>query len=143
MEGFRDGGNVSREYGDFTHDRGLRGARFDPADCRRRANWNPDQVSAGEGGCADGIGERRIRGLWHGEAKAVRAEELDKLRRVAARKATHEHPIGSELASAAAHFDRLADRLEAMDPEFYRDAIAGYRAMALGSRHLDVGAVAR
>lgn len=90
-----------------------------------------------------GLGERRIRGLWHGEAKAVRAEELDKLRRVAARKATHEHPIGSELASAAAHFDRLADRLEAMDPEFYRDAIAGYRAMALGARHLDAGAGAR
>ena len=90
-----------------------------------------------------GLGEHRIRGLWHGEAKAVRAEELDKLRRVAARKATHEHPIGSELASAAAHFDGLADRLEAMDPEFHRSATDGYRALALGARRLDAGAGAR
>ena len=90
-----------------------------------------------------GIGERRIRGIWHAEARAIRAEEIDKLRRVAARKATDEQALGGGLSVAAAQFDQLADRLEAMDPEFHRDAIAGYRALALGARRLDVGAGAR
>lgn len=85
-----------------------------------------------------GLGERRVRGLWNREARAVLANELDVLRN-AARKATHEHDPASDIGSAADQFESLAARLEAIDPDLYRHQIDGYRALALGTRALVSG----
>lgn len=56
-----------------------------------------------------GLSERRVRGLYHREARAIRAEELDALRREAKRRRAEE--------SARAE---------------YRDAISVYRAALYG-----------
>jgi hypothetical protein len=82
-----------------------------------------------------GLGERRIRGLWNQEARAILDDEMQALRR-AARKATHEHEQASELRSAASQFESLANRLEAIDPDLYREEVAAYRALAFGARTL-------
>lgn len=60
---------------------------------------------------ATGIGERRVRGFWNGEAKMVAAEEMDRLRLAAAcakaEAAAH--------AEAYAEFNALSTRIAAIE----------------------------
>ena len=70
-----------------------------------------------------GIGDRRIRGIWNNEARAIRAEEMDRLRQVALDARTRED---LDLAYRA-HLARLRACQEAIrfSPSLVdRDAIA-------------------
>ena len=55
-----------------------------------------------------GIAERRVRGLWHQE-RAVRAEELDALRRAA--RANQKAEVDEEIAELRARLERLEETI--------------------------------
>ncbi|WP_371346494.1 hypothetical protein [Ancylobacter sp. IITR112] len=66
-----------------------------------------------------GLTERRVRGIWHREARAIRAEELDALRRAA--EAQKKAEFDAEISELRA---RLA-RLEAASPVAAAHALCG------------------
>lgn len=68
-----------------------------------------------------GLTERRVRGIWHREARAIRAEELDALRRAA--EAQKKADFDADISELRA---RLA-RLEAAAPVAPADALRGAR----------------
>jgi hypothetical protein len=64
-----------------------------------------------------GVSERRIRAIWHGEARAISSAEMDTLRAVTRQQSS------SSYADILAHGNRLeaaASALESVDPDFYR-----------------------
>lgn len=63
-----------------------------------------------------GLPERRVRGLWHKEARAIRADELDALRRAARQKDRAEHD--AEMAELWAYVARLEERIAMVDETF-------------------------
>lgn len=65
-----------------------------------------------------GLSERRIRGLWHKEARSIRADELDALRRAA--RAERKAEIDVEIAELRARLARLEERFAVE-----RQALAG------------------
>lgn len=68
-----------------------------------------------------GLSERRVRGIWHKEARAIRAEELDALRRAA--EAQKKAEFDADISELRA---RLA-RLEAAAPVAPSHALRGAR----------------
>ena len=56
-----------------------------------------------------GLPERRVRGLWHKEARAIRADELDALRRAA--RAEQKAEIDAEISELRARLARLEETL--------------------------------
>lgn len=69
---------------------------------------------------ATGLGDRRVRGIWNGEARRIEAEEMDRLRQVALDARTREeaeHAYRSHLArlQAARASLRLSDANENCD----------------------------
>lgn len=56
-----------------------------------------------------GLPERRVRGLWHKEARAIRAEELDALRRAA--RAEQRAEINAEIAGLRARIACLEEQI--------------------------------
>lgn len=71
---------------------------------------------------------RRIETMWRGTAR-ITAEEMDRLRALAAAKTAFEE-------SHASRLDRHADRLEAVDHDFYRAEIDRLRGQADQLRNL-------
>lgn len=69
-----------------------------------------------------GLGHRRVRGIWNGEARAIRAEELDALRRAAKPKAET-----NALQDFASRLAAVEARLTSIDPEFHSGQIAELR----------------
>jgi hypothetical protein len=66
-----------------------------------------------------GMTERRVKAIWHGEARLIRADEMDLLRAAVAinakKKAT------DDTLAHAARLDAAAQALEAVDHDFYRE----------------------
>lgn len=84
-----------------------------------------------------GIPERRVRAIWHKEARLIRAEEMDTLRRAARAREKAEHD--AEMAEIWAYVARLEERLAVADADFtgphreaLRSAVAPARRLADG-----------
>lgn len=83
-----------------------------------------------------GIQERRVRAIWHKEARVIRAEEMDTLRRAARAREKAEHD--AEMAELWAHVARLemiahkVGRILAGNPHFedHWADIAGYARLS-------------
>ena len=74
-----------------------------------------------------GFGERRLKGIWHGEARRICVEEMAALKAAADRRRT------SSLASIQTNADRLdavAHSLEGIDADFHRGEIDRLRNVA-------------
>lgn len=74
-----------------------------------------------------GVTERRIRAIWHGEARHISSAEMDALR--AASRAASSH-IRADILTHADKLDRAAAALESIDPEFHRVEIDRLRNAA-------------
>jgi hypothetical protein len=75
-----------------------------------------------------GTTERRVRAIWNGEARAIRADEMDTLREAVARK-----NVANVALIDAARLETAATALAQVDPDFHRQDIELYRDLA---RHL-------
>lgn len=83
-----------------------------------------------------GIPERRVRAIWHKEARVIRSEEMDTLRRAARAREKAEHD--AEMAEIWAYVARLEERLAVADADFtgpHREVLRS--AMAPGRRLAD------
>ena len=78
---------------------------------------------------AVGLPFGRAEDIWRGEARTVRAEEMDAIRRAASRK-NKEKADRDEYAVLMERLSFLEDRLEQIDPDFHRPAVAGLRALS-------------
>lgn len=72
-----------------------------------------------------GLGARRLRGIWNSEARAIRAEEIDALRRAAAERKREKQEaldrnVFRELAERLAF---LEQRMAEIDPSFPRSTL--------------------
>lgn len=83
-----------------------------------------------------GLGERRVRGFWNGEARAIRADEIETLRRAARKAPSDDADPSSDFRATADRLESLAARLEATDPDLHWADIDAYRALARGHRAL-------
>jgi hypothetical protein len=81
-----------------------------------------------------GLSQRRVRGIWNREAKAIRAEELDALRRAAPGRVRV-----NDIEHFAARIEALESRLAAIDPEFHRSTIDAARHLNRRVRRLAHG----
>jgi len=81
-----------------------------------------------------GLPERRVRGIWNLEARAIRAEEMDALRRAASGKAKI-----NELEALAARLAAVETRLAAVDPNFALEDRTALRRATDRVRRLDRG----
>lgn len=91
---------------------------------------------------ATGLGDRRVRGIWNGEARRIEAQEMDRLRQVALDARTQED---ARLAYRA-HIARLQaarSALRAPDTDLGCDRDTGNVGLARASdRALDCGVAA-
>lgn len=83
-----------------------------------------------------GLTERRIRAIWHSEARSIRADEMDALRAAA-----NESKSKSHVANHAAQIEAAARALEAASPSLHRAEIDRLRDAARRLRDLDDGAL--
>lgn len=81
-----------------------------------------------------GLSNRRVRGLWAGEAKAIRSEEMDALRRVAKKVHTN------ELNDFAARLAAVEARLATLDADFHGPSLDALRDLHGRIRDLADGA---
>lgn len=88
-----------------------------------------------------GMSERRVRAIWHGEARAIRSDEMDVLRAAAAGQA-HKKASNATLTYAT-RLDDDAAALEARDPDFHRTEIDRLRDTARLIRRAAAGEVTR
>lgn len=88
-----------------------------------------------------GLGVRRLRGIWNNEARAIRAEELDALRKAAAGR--REEQDRHEYRSIADRLAFLEDRMAQIDPSFRSShvpaAVAPERSAGRAARPLAGG----
>lgn len=76
-----------------------------------------------------GTTERRVRAIWNGEAKAIRADEMDALR-----KAVTTKQVSDVSFRHAARLETAATALAQVDPDFHREEIERYRLLAMRLR---------
>lgn len=81
-----------------------------------------------------GTTERRIRAIWHQEARAIRADELDALRAAVAAKHLKSQGLTDDRAALAAQFERTAERLAQTDAAFFGADVERLRGQALQLR---------
>lgn len=74
-----------------------------------------------------GSTERRIRAIWHGEARAISSAEMDALR---AASRSISAPSHADILTHADKLERAAAALESIDPEFHRVEIDRLRDAA-------------
>lgn len=75
-----------------------------------------------------GMSERRVKAFLYGEAKSVRADEMDLLRQAADTAARKKASHGT--LEYAARLEADAEALEAIDPDFHRESIDRLRNTA-------------
>ena len=78
-----------------------------------------------------GVNERRIRAIWHGEARAISSAEMDALRNAV------RHQASSIYRDTIAHAERLeaaASALENIDADFHRQQVDQLRNAASALR---------
>ena len=75
-----------------------------------------------------GLPERRIKAFLYGEAKSIRADEMDLLRQAADTAARKKASNGT--LEYAARLEADAEALEAIDPDFHRDSVDRLRNTA-------------
>jgi hypothetical protein len=82
-----------------------------------------------------GLPVSRVENLWYGEARAVRAEEMDAIRRADVAREAKEQTARDQAAALGVLFAGVAERLRQVDPNFHRDDVAGLldAARALGA----------
>lgn len=90
-----------------------------------------------------GIRERRLRGVWHGEARRIDAHEMDRLRAAKTRKdAVRARKYAQQIENMRAAYEQagklesVAEALEASDAEFHAATINLARSEA--KRLLDI-----
>ncbi len=108
---------------------------------RRIAEPRPvgDRVKAAIYRAAKRVGRptQRVEHLWYGEARLVKAEEMDAIRRVDEARLAKEQSAREQAAELGALFSGIAERLRTIDPDFHRDDVATFldAARLLGAPH--------
>ena len=84
-----------------------------------------------------GLPTQRVENLWYGEARLVKAEEMDAIRRADEARLTKERSAREQAAELGALFAGVAERLRTQDEDFHRDDIASLvdAARILGAPH--------
>lgn len=84
-----------------------------------------------------GLPTQRVENLWYGEARVVRAEEMDAIRRADEARQNKEREAREQAASLGELFAGIAERLRSQDPDFHRNDIAALvdAAGVLGAPH--------
>jgi hypothetical protein len=84
-----------------------------------------------------GLPTQRVENLWYGEARVVRAEEMDAIRRADAARQNKEKSAREQAAELGALFAGVAERLRQIDPDFHRNDVAQLldAASVLGAPH--------
>jgi hypothetical protein len=106
---------------------------------RRIAEPRPvgDRVKAAIDRAAKRVGlpTQRVENLWYGEARIVKAEEMDAIRRADDARQAKEQSAREQAAELGSLFAGVAERLRQIDPDFYRDNVAALldAAGALGA----------
>ena len=82
-----------------------------------------------------GLPVSRVEHLWYGEAKLVRAEEMDAIRRADVARQKQEDSTREQVKSLGSLFAGIAAHLLETDPEFHGESIAALvdAARALGA----------
>ncbi|WP_133771625.1 hypothetical protein [Enterovirga rhinocerotis] len=86
-----------------------------------------------------GLGDRRVRAIWNEEARAIRSEEMDRLRATAAQEPSHAITAGrAEAAALAAVLSRVLASDAQPHPHLAREDLAAardlVRRLGLGDR---------
>lgn len=108
---------------------------------RRIAEPRPvgDRVKAAIDRAAKRVGLpiQRVEHLWYGEARLVKSEEMDAIRRADEARLAKENNAREQAAELGALFAGVAERLRTTDPDFYRNDIASLvdAAGLLGASH--------
>ena len=71
-----------------------------------------------------GLPASRVENLWYGEARSIRAEEMDAIRRADAAREAKEQSARDQAVALGALFAGVADRLRTQDEDFHRADIA-------------------
>lgn len=90
-----------------------------------------------------GLAPSRVEDIWRGEARLVRAEEMDAIRRAAAKSpSAQEAEARDELIELRGRIARLEELLMASDQDFHRPSLAALRDQA-GEAGGEMGAPGR
>ena len=106
---------------------------------RRLAEPRPvgDRVKAAivRAASRSGLPVNRVENLWYGDAKLVRAEEMDAIRRADLARQKQEDSAREQIKSLGSLFAGIAAHLLETDPEFHGESIAALvdAARALGA----------
>ena len=84
-----------------------------------------------------GLPVQRVENLWYGEARVVKAEEMDAIRRADAARQAKEQSAREQAAELGELFAGIAERLRSIDPDFHRNNVAQLldAAGVLGAPH--------
>lgn len=88
-----------------------------------------------------GLPIQRVENLWYGEARIVKAEEMDAIRKADDARQAKEQSAREQAAELGALFAGIAERLRQIDPDFHRDNVNQLLDAAglLGAPHRAVG----
>lgn len=106
---------------------------------RRIAEPRPvgDRVKAAINRAAQRVGmpAERVKALWYGETRLVRAEEMDAIRRADRAREAKEQTARDQAAALGMLFAGVAERLRTGDEDFHREDVAALldAARALGA----------
>lgn len=96
-----------------------------------------DRVKAAIGRAAKraGLPVSRAENIWYGEARSVRAEEMDAIRRADRAREAKEQSARDQAAALGMLFAGVAERLRTGDEDFHREDVAALldAARALGA----------
>ena len=70
-----------------------------------------------------GLPTQRVENLWYGEARVVKAEEMDAIRRADEARQAKERSAREHAVELGALFAGIAERLRTQDPDFHRHDI--------------------
>ena len=84
-----------------------------------------------------GLTPGRVEDLWYGEARMIKAEEMDAIRRADATRQAKEKSAREQAAELGALFAGVAERLRQIDPDFHSHNVAQLldAAGVLGAPH--------
>lgn len=78
-----------------------------------------------------GLSFGRVRSFWYGQARAIRAEEIDKLRQAVG--ASNGSGVGAKYDELAQRLARLEQRMQVFDPSFRLGDPSAYRQFLHGA----------